>query len=190
MRDDSIDRLQVGDITVRIEYDTNPESPREWSNLGTMVCWHRRYSLGDGKPECSPSEFNPNEHAVCLPLYLFDHSGITMRTSPFSCPWDSGQVGWIYCDRETILKEYSRKRLYKALLAKVERVLESEIKAYDEYLTGQVYGFIVEDAEGNHLDSCWGFYGLDYCRQEGKASAEHWRKEHAKTDKMLQEVTA
>ena len=33
---------------------------------------------------------------VILPLYLYDHSGITMNTCGFSCPWDSGQVGWIY----------------------------------------------------------------------------------------------
>ena len=29
---------------------------------------------------------------VILPLYLYDHSGITMNTCGFSCPWDSGQV--------------------------------------------------------------------------------------------------
>jgi hypothetical protein len=23
------------------------ESPREWDNLGTMICFHRRYNLGD-----------------------------------------------------------------------------------------------------------------------------------------------
>ena len=27
--------------------DLNPCSPREFDNLGTMVCFHRRYDLGD-----------------------------------------------------------------------------------------------------------------------------------------------
>ena len=37
---------------------------------------------------------------LMLPLYLYDHSGITMNTTGFSCPWDSGQVGWIYAFKE------------------------------------------------------------------------------------------
>ena len=32
---------------LEIAYDTDPQSPRDWGNLGTMVCWHRRYNLGD-----------------------------------------------------------------------------------------------------------------------------------------------
>jgi hypothetical protein len=35
---------------------------------------------------------------VVLPVYIYDHSGITLNTTGFSCPWDSGQVGWIVCD--------------------------------------------------------------------------------------------
>ena len=45
---------------------------------------------------------------VILPLYLYDHSGITMNTTGFSCPWDSGQVGWIYADADCIKKEYGK----------------------------------------------------------------------------------
>ena len=41
---------------------------------------------------------------VILSLYLYDHSGITMNTTGFSCPWDSGQVGWIYADADCIKK--------------------------------------------------------------------------------------
>jgi hypothetical protein len=40
---------EVRDSRYRLEiaHDTDPESPREWDNLGTMVCWHNRYKLGD-----------------------------------------------------------------------------------------------------------------------------------------------
>ena len=30
-----------------IDYDDSSESPREWDNLFTFVCWHNRYRLGD-----------------------------------------------------------------------------------------------------------------------------------------------
>ena len=93
------------------------------------------------------------EGMVILPLYLYDHSGITMNTTGFSCPWDSGQVGWIYADKEMIEREYGK--ITPEILEKVRQVLESEVKEYDYYLTGQCYGFQLfkEDVE---VDSCWG----------------------------------
>lgn len=109
-----------------------------------------------------------------LPLYLYDHSGITMSTSPFSCRWDSGQVGWIYSDYLS------------------ENELKREVELYDNFLTGEVYQFILykkkyfrvskveTDEYGNDIgireeeveteweliDSCTGFYGDDL-RQNG-----------------------
>jgi hypothetical protein len=114
--------------------------------------------------------------AVTLPLYLYDHSGITMRCSPFSCPWDSGQVGFIFITNEKIRSEYSCKRITSKIRQRVQQALIAEVSTYDDYLTGSVYGFIVKNEDGDELDSCWGFYGLDYCKQEAHESAEHHAK--------------
>ncbi len=93
---------------------------------------------------------------VILPLYLYDHSGITMNTCGFSCPWDSGQVGWIYADKRRIEAEYGK--VTPETVEKACQVLEGEVKSYDYFLTGQCYGFQLfrEDVE---VDSCWGFLG-------------------------------
>jgi len=42
---------------IEIEPDLDPMDPREWDNLATMVCWHRRYNLGDEQPEEDPEEY-------------------------------------------------------------------------------------------------------------------------------------
>lgn len=34
-------------FTIKVEDDPEPNDPREWDNLGTMICAHRRYILGD-----------------------------------------------------------------------------------------------------------------------------------------------
>lgn len=111
---------------------------------------------------------------VMLPLYLYDHSGITMSTGSFDCKWDSGQVGWIVCDKKTIDADFNGDR------DKAENALRDEVTTYDQYLTGDVYGFIVEERETvdcpscerpfgwEHTDSCWGFYGSDV-RENGMA---------------------
>lgn len=164
--------------TLRIYPDESPENPRRWDNLCTMVCFHGRYELGDkDKHEYRSADFNgwdelkaqiekDHDPAVILPLYLFDHSGITISTSPFSCPWDSGQVGFIFVSKERVRKEYNCHRIGKRILEKVQRVVKCEVEQYDQYLIGDVYGYILKDANGEHLDSCWGFYGNNH-RENG-----------------------
>lgn len=104
---------------------------------------------------------------VMLPLYLYDHSGITMSTGKFSCGWDSGWVGIIVCDEATVQSEFGGDR-DKALKA-----LEHEVAVYDQYLTGDIWGYVAEEREVDddadtddndgwkETDSCWGFYGSD-----------------------------
>lgn len=93
---------------------------------------------------------------VILPLYLYDHSGITMNTTGFSCPWDSGQVGWIYADADCIKKEYGK--VTPETINKARTVMNGEVETYDYYLTGQCYGFQLFEGDVE-TDSCWGFLG-------------------------------
>ena len=121
--------------------------------------------------------------AIVLPLYLYDHSGITMSTSPFSCPWDSGQVGFIYLLKSNARKECGR--LTKNNLAKVISYIEGEVREYDYFLTGQVYGYTVEPTEKNKSiecdDSCWGYYGeTDYMVSEAKSNIDCAIKKYKK----------
>ncbi len=154
--------------------DIDSESPREWDNLGTMMCFHRRYSLGD-KTDFNSDDFSSwNEveeylrkeldAVVVLRLDLYDHSGITMHVGKYNGPdarWDSGQVGFIYATKEDIRKNWELKRVTKKYIEWTERILRSEVKTYNQYLTGEVYGFVIETPDGEDIDSCYGFYGCD-----------------------------
>jgi len=173
-----------------VEQDTDPFNPREMNDgyMGTMICFHGRYDLGDSHAFSCPQEFEDYTQAndiVRLPLYLYDHSGITMNTTGFSCPWDSGQVGYIYVTKENIRKEYNIKRISQKTIKQVLNILKAEVSEYDSYLTGEVYGYrIVEidknDEEVEELDACWGFIGDEsYCRKEGEASMEYFKKKVA-----------
>ena len=160
--------LSYKGYTIFIEQDVDPDSPRDWDNLGTMVCFNSRRNLGDKHDFKSPEEFKAfweRTKAVVLPLYLYDHSGYTMNTTGFSCPWDSGQVGWIYVTPEKIRKEYSWKHLSVKRRKTIKGYLKEEVKTYDQYLTGDVYGIAkITDPEGKELEdgSVWGFYGSDH----------------------------
>jgi hypothetical protein len=94
-------------------------------------------------------------------LYLYDHSGITISTSPFGCRWDSGQVGYIYCTKERVVKEWGNKICTKEVKEQALKYLQSEIDEFDAYIRGEVYDFQV-DLYGEIIDSCVGFIGSDH----------------------------
>jgi len=161
--------------TVEIHQDDDPPNPRtDYDNLGTMVSFHRNYTIGDKHNFKDGAEVMAHikaTKAVWLPVYLFDHSGLTVRTTPFSCPWDSGQVGVIFAEREKVLKEYGGRALTRALRAKVEGVLRGEVETFDQMLTGEVYGYVIKKDDKTE-ESCWGFYGdVKYCIDEAKGMA-------------------
>lgn len=79
--------------TLEIYHDESPESPREWDNLGVIIAWHPRYNLGDMSKEFVAltgsdafilkwKKIEP--YGVILPLYLYDHSGISISVEPYS----------------------------------------------------------------------------------------------------------
>lgn len=160
------------------------EDPRDWDNLGHMICFHKRYTLGD-KTDLKSDDFGDWQelaahikkeyNPICiLPLYLYDHSGITMSTGAFSCPWDSGQVGFIYCTKEDLKRMGTPKR-------RAEKVLRGEVETYDNYLTGEIYGYRVDEKGGG--ESCYGFYGSEGRKQaivEAKSSINYHMREERK----------
>lgn len=167
----------IGKYTVKVVRDDNPISPREDDNLGKMVCFHKRYNLGDKHDynfhnydswdKMKSSIIRDENVSVILPLYLYDHSGITMNTTGFSCPWDSGQVGFVFVSKNDVHKEYGVKRISKKLREKVTKLLIGEVDTYDKYLTGDVYGYEITDENDDVIESCWGFYDENECLTEG-----------------------
>lgn len=177
-------------IIVKVLRDEDPMSPLEWDNLGVMACWHRRYNLGHVQPKESPQEWlkeNAPKGSIVLPLYLYDHSGITISTGAFSCPWDSGQVGYIVATPAKIRECYMVKRITKAIREKATAVLKQEVQTYDDFITGNVWGYTIESVKNCEScgqktcgddeipvdDSCWGFFGDDLDGMKAHVDAKY-----------------
>jgi hypothetical protein len=98
------------EYTLKIKQDEFPENPRDWDNLGIMVCWDRDYILGDKHSFENPDEFMQHlyldvtgkhwcdDHesddwqdvykelketnlVLIKQINMYDHSGITVSTS-------------------------------------------------------------------------------------------------------------
>jgi hypothetical protein len=171
--------------------DEFPESPIECDNLGTMVCFHGRYTLGntdhgyDHRDYNSMSELKADiirkeDPAVILPLYLYDHSGLRISTSSFSCRFDSGQIGFIFISKKKARYEYNWTNITKSRGELLTKYLINEISTYDKFLIGDVYGYKISK-DDEEIDSCWGFYGAEYCLREAKSELKAIIKYELKT---------
>lgn len=123
-----------------------------------------------------------------LPLYLYDHSGITMscgeREYPYNDVWDSSEVGWIVMPKANALAELGAKE--NDWRAKAVAHMKAEVRTYDGYLTGDVWTFALydsrypvramyeaetgEDDWSDTADMCSGFIG-GYMFASGMAEA-------------------
>ena len=185
---DPYETYEVNGKTVKIYPDLdNGDNPRDWENLGHMVCWHRRRKLGD--EQIKPGEFGATiEEAgeyltrerkalVVLPVYIYEHGGITItsRAEVYATypdkQWDAGQVGFIYVDADAILKEYGVSEVTDELKEQAAALLAGEVDTYNMYLTGDVWIYVIEDEDGEVLESCGGNYGLEYAKKEAAAAA-------------------
>ena len=50
-------------------------------------------------------------------------------------------------------------------------LLAGEVDTYNMYLTGDVWIYVIEDEDGEVLESCGGNYGLEYAKKEAAAAA-------------------
>jgi hypothetical protein len=185
----------------KIEQDTNPDNPRNWDNITTMVCGHRRYNLGD-KHRYKHEDFDSweamkkqikKDFKVLLikPLYMYDHSGITISTEPFSCQFDSGQIGWVFIQEDQL--NYVCGKEFKRGKAKLESIMNSEVKNYDQYLTGEVYGYRVFEQEvcsaghthEEEVESCWGYYSEADAIDEAEGIIRHLESKEAEVTPIM-----
>ena len=170
-----IKSIQQSGYTLRILTDESPESPAEWDNLGQIAYCSSRYTLGTERV----SQGRLREIAagiedgslIGLPVYAYVHGMATISTRPFSCPWDSGQSGFVYCRASDAEDEWAGDPHFRA---NALRVLRGEVETFDQYLRGDVYGYTITDKDGDVVDSCWGFYGIECAEEEARSALNYW----------------
>lgn len=159
----------------RIEQDDDPQRPNEWGDDGLfIVANHRQFWVPAPGEKSIPQYANEvvdrykKTHWV-FPLEAYIHSGVVLAFSQEgNFPdrrWDVSQLGFVFASK----KEWR-------LSASARKAAAGHIETWNQYLGGDVWGYIIEDEEGNHLDSCWGFYGKEYCEEQAKEAMASLQK--------------
>lgn len=152
-------------VKIRIEHDEDAESPSQWGREDLfLVANHRDFYVpepGEKRVPNDPAELIDRYRKThwIFPLEAYIHSGVVLAFGhEGNFPdrrWDVSQLGFIFVSK----KEW---RLRKS----ARKAAASLIAEWNQYLEGDVWGYVIEDDDGEHLDSCWGMYGREYCVDE------------------------
>jgi len=166
-----MNQFKVGHLTVTINQDHHAEKPR---NDDVAICYRysSRYTLGtvamcDSDLHKQEQRFKLGE-VYALPVFASVHSSVQLSTTPFPCPWDSGCSGIAIASKQAFKDE-----------AEAHRCIRSVIEQVNQYLNGDVWGYVITDEGGSELASCWEMFGIDYCKEEATAAAYILSKELA-----------
>jgi len=154
-------------LTINIMPDIDSgQSPDDWGDRGAfIVAYHRDFDVRRDKiiQECDLREYFGNGVQIeqlgryhILPLSAYIHSQVKLyRGTHKVCAWDSCQVGAILLDKVEF-----------KLLKTAESFADGLLRDWNNYLSGNVYGFEILYKDGESLESCWGYYG-DYDAKDG-----------------------
>lgn len=134
--------------------DAHDQGPSEWGDTELFLIGDHNqfYVNNDLIDDIHNLTTEDKKKYHIIPLIAYIHSGvslsITNESYPFNDKWDSCQVGYVFISKKDTKSKIKAKKLAKEL-----------INDWNMYLTGNVYGFIVFDPQGEEIGSCWGFYG-------------------------------
>ncbi len=196
-----LEKIQVSDNVQKLitEEKTRVQAtinPRDGNNLGAIAFKHPKYDLGEERIS-DPIDWLEDRlklqrrglytrkrmrylekfflrEYVGLRVYLYDHSGITISTSPFKLLSSSGQVGYIYTDKKQIKETLRTKRVTQKVRKRVKEFLQHEIEAFDNYIRVNPHEFIIENEQKETVKIDDGLNGGDLSRNGMKV----WMPKH------------
>lgn len=165
-------------LSLYIVQDEGAQAPNEWGNDSLfLVADHRDFYV---KPpegssfETVTEDYRKTHHVFGLEAYI--HSGVSLALSDEGNfpdrQWDVSQLGAVFVSK----KEWPDK-------AAAKKAAEGLLDTWNTYLEGDVWGYVIEDELGEHVESCWGYYGHEHAEEEGrnmlKYAAKNYKKERA-----------
>ena len=151
----------------KLFYDEYSESPRLCDNVATILTWERNYNSPDENNDTfeefaekhgvdvskeynldSVMEAMREEKYYVVPVYALHHGVSHYSTHDFHDPWDSGVVGIAFCKKQKGLPDNDKY---------LRSIIDDEIKAYDAWVNGEVYGIMLFDKNEDVLDVSSGY---------------------------------
>lgn len=151
----------------KLFYDEYSESPRSYDNVATILTWERNYSSPDENNDTfeefaekhgvdvskkwdldSVMDAMREEGYYVVPVYALHHGVSHYSTHDFHDPWDSGIAGIAFCKKQKGLPDNDDY---------LRAIIDQEIKEYDAWVNGEIYGIALLSQDGTVLDTSAGY---------------------------------
>lgn len=178
--ENAIEKINYKGQIIETFYDEEPLSPQDWYDDELFLIYdHRDFTVKvkGFDPEDIFQYFQENSKKVLyesyfvFPVYAYIHGGVSLSLGrdsyPFTCKWDTSFRGYTLVKRQK--GNYTSEKAYN--LAK------GLIKEWNQYLSGDVYGYSSEHG------GCRGFYGKSGYNQmidEAKSEIDYAEKKAVK----------
>src|SRR5690606_35580578 len=102
---------------------------------------------------------------------------------PFHCPWDSGQIGFIFVTVKKALEWFGWKRLSRKRIEEtLTKALVNEVKEYHAFVSGEVYRYVIKNEFEDIIEYGDEFYSSDpvmeeECRKSMEEELTDWNSE-------------
>ena len=171
---DRVEQEEYQGYKINIYQDDCTESPEDWGDDNLfLVGYHRDFYVDnhkkitkelartianngideDGETSETAKDYMKKYHIFGLEAYI--HSGVSLALShEGNFPdrqWDVSQLGLVFVSK----KEWR-------LRASARKAALGLIETWNDYLSGAVYGYLIENPDGEESGGCWGFWGYDY----------------------------
>jgi len=172
-----------------ISHDQEPSSPREDTNLGYFITVDRSYHSPDSNTLIESIVKNAGEEARSqaehmkmiiemietqteekvlniYPIAKHEHSGVSYSLGS-SEGFDYSNNGFYIVTKKTAEEMGVKQKDF-------EKVIKGELEIYNKYSNGEIYQFTLYNNEGEHEDTCGGFYDIEEMRDR---LPEEWEAE-------------
>lgn len=172
---DALKNMKLKDTCARvcedmnIEYDEHPYGIFEINNfngkkiIGDSIAKYLSedeiFVYANGELSIRDCQILLEGYVVWLPLYLIDHSSLTMHCGESYCDsWDTSAIGWIVTECSNGSED------------ELEQIMRDEVKTYSDYISGENYCYTLYEKSHDdedpfddwvEIDSCGGFIGDD-----------------------------
>jgi hypothetical protein len=163
--------------------------------MGDFSCWNNRREEESRYCELLGFDIDTHErigkpHNLAVEIDKYEHSGISysVRGEGMNCRWDTSK-GWaVWFPDKCALDDIMTRKTKKAQRNRAVVMARQACELFNQWTNGDVWFYNIEDEQGNDVDSCGGFYGIESVREEVNSQLDYAIKEKAENLKETRQL--
>ena len=161
---------RIGYVEVCVEECAYENPIRDWDHIAEVMLapkYRGLATLDDDPRDYSIREISERyarDGGLALPVFVYNHSGVSFSTSndyPYNDPWDAGFVGIAYVSPDKARAEWGETLTPQELRKKCRDSIKNLVSLMNAVAAGECYHVTWYDTECNAVSNCGGFWKTD-----------------------------